>query len=133
ALKVVSESIRELFGGELGAFLDETGTGTVFGGIRRLLSEQIDRGSAVEQDVLRMLAVEREPLSISQLIANLGPRIGLGAVLEATEALLRRSLVERAETGSPAAFTLQSVVLEYVTDGLVESISDEITRGRRVL
>jgi transcriptional regulator with XRE-family HTH domain len=133
ALKVVGESIRELFGGELGAFLDETGTGTVFRGIQRLLSEQIDRSWAVEQDVLRVLAVEREPLSISQLIANLGPRIDRGAVLQAAEALLRRSLVERAETGRPAEFTLQSVVLEYVTDRLVENIGDEIARGRPVL
>jgi hypothetical protein len=39
ALKVVGESIREVFGGELGAFLNEPESPTVFGGIRRLLDE----------------------------------------------------------------------------------------------
>ena len=133
ALKVVGESIRELFGGELGAFLDEVGSDTVFGGIRRLLAEQLDRSSSMEQKVLRVLAVEREPVSIAQLVAELGGRLGRGDVLEAAEALLRRSLVERAETAGPAAFTLQSVVLEYVTDRLVEEVVDEITLGQPVL
>jgi hypothetical protein len=132
ALKVVGESIRELFGGQLEAFLDEAGSGTLFGGIRRLLTEQIERSSALEQSVLRVLAVEREPVSITQLIAEIGSRVGRGAVLEATESLLRRSLVERADgadTRGHAAFTLQSVVLEYVTDRLVEEVSREIASG----
>ena len=129
ALKVIGELIRELFGGELEAFLDESGSGTLFGGIRRLLAEQIERSSPLEQSVLRVLAVEREPLSISQLIGDVGSRVGRGTVLEAIEALLRRSLVERAEatdTRGHAAFTLQSVVLEYLTDRLVEDVSEEI-------
>jgi hypothetical protein len=78
ALKVVGESIRELFGGQLEAFLDEAGSGTLFGGIRRLLSEQIERSSALEQSVLRVLAVEREPVSISHLIGEVGRELGVG-------------------------------------------------------
>src|SRR5262245_4707977 len=132
ALKVVGESIREVFGGDLGAFLQESGSGTVFGGIRRLLAEQLERSSALEQHVLRVLAVEREPVTLAELLAELGPRVRRGAILEAIEALRRRSLVERAETGGPAAFTLQSVVLEHVTDRLVEDVADEIARGEPV-
>ncbi|HYY88405.1 MAG TPA: helix-turn-helix domain-containing protein, partial [Chloroflexota bacterium] len=130
ALKVVGDRIRELFGGGLAAFLSQAGALTVFGDIRRLLSEQLERSSALEQRVLNMLAVEREPVSMAQLIADLGPRVGRGAVLEAAESLLGRSLVERAETPGPAAFTLQSAVLEYVTDRLVETVAEEIERGR---
>ena len=130
ALKVVGESIREVFGGELGAFLNEPESPTVFGGIRRVLDEQFERSSTVEQKVLRVLAVEREPVSIAHLLAVLGPRHGRGVVLEAVEALRRRSLVERADAAGAAAITLQSVALEYVTDGLVERIADEISRGR---
>ncbi len=130
ALKLVGESIRQVFGGDIGAFLHESGSGTVFGGIRRLLAEQIERGSALEQNALRVLAVAREPVTIAELIAELGPRAGRGAVVEAVEALRRRSLVERSQTTTAAAFTLQSVVLEYVTDRLVEEVCDEIARGQ---
>jgi WD40 repeat protein/transcriptional regulator with XRE-family HTH domain len=133
ALKVVGESIRELFGGEIGPFLEEAGASSVFGGIRRLLSEQVERSSASEHHVLRVLAVEREPVHLKGLLTALGARMSRGAVLEAIEALRRRSLVERAETAGAAAFTLQSVVLEYVTDRLVDEACDEIARGQPVL
>jgi len=132
ALKVVGESIREVFGGDIAAFLDGPGSITIYGGIRRLLAEQIERSSPLEKTMLRVLAVEREPVTLGELIVDLGPSVGRGAVLEAVEALRRRSLVERAETANAAAFTLQSVVLEYVTDRLAEDVSEEIVRARPV-
>ncbi len=100
ALKVVGETIRELFRGDIGTFLPEAGDGNVFAGIRRLLAEQVDRSSALEQQVLRLLAVDGEPVSIGQIIAELGPSVGRGAALEAVEALRRRSLAERADARS---------------------------------
>jgi WD40 repeat protein/transcriptional regulator with XRE-family HTH domain len=133
ALKVVGETIRQVFAGEVGAFLEQPGGATVFGGIRRLLAEQIDRGSALEQHVLRVLALARERVTLADLLAALDSRGNRGAVLEAVEALRRRSLVERADTAGPAAFALQSVVLEYVTDGLVADASEEIERGEPLL
>jgi WD40 repeat protein/DNA-binding XRE family transcriptional regulator len=130
ALKVVGESIRELFGGEIDSFLEEAGASNVFGGIRRLLGDQVTRGSALEQQVLHLLAVAREPVTLAELLDALGPSAGRGAMLEAVEALRRRSLVERAETPGVAAFTLQSLVLEYLTEQLVEIVADEIARGQ---
>src|SRR5207245_7432369 len=133
ARKAGGDSISQGVGRDIGMFLEQSGAGTVFGGIRRLLAEQIERSSALEQEVLRVLAVEREPVTVAELIAALGPRLGRGTVVQAVEALRRRSLVERAETAGRAAFTLQSVVLEYVTDRLVEEVVNEIARGQPVL
>jgi hypothetical protein len=95
ALKVVAESIRELFVSDIGAFLEYMDASSIFGGIRRLVSEQVERSSALEQQVLRMLAVDREPVGIGEIIGELGPSVGRGSALEAIEALRRRSLVER--------------------------------------
>ncbi len=61
----------------------------------------------------------------------MAPTSGRSAVIEAIETLRRRSLVERGERG--ATFTLQSMVLEYVTDRLVETVADEIARGQPAL
>src|SRR5947209_6103613 len=133
ALKMVGETIREVFAGDIAAFLEEGSDRGIFGGIRRLLAEQVERSSALEQQVLRLLAIEREPVSLGAVLGALGPRVGRAIVLEAVESLRRRSLVERTETGGPTAFTLQSVVLEYVTDGLVEVVADEIGRGQPAL
>jgi len=129
ALKIVGETIRSVFGGDIRSFLTETGSGLVIGGIKRLLAEQFARSSPLEQEVLGALAVARECVTIGDLMADLGPRTGRAALVEAIEALRYRSLVERAETDGSPAFTLQSVVLEYVTERLVESVSDEVRRG----
>jgi WD40 repeat protein/transcriptional regulator with XRE-family HTH domain len=133
ALKLIGEAIRELFGHQLRAFLNNQGTGAVFGGVRRLLAEQVDRSTALEHSVLRSLAVEREPVSITVLTQAIAARVGQSAGLEAVEALVRRSLIERAETSDGMTFRLQSVVLEYVTDRLVEEVSNEIGRAQPVL
>jgi hypothetical protein len=46
------------------------------------------------------------------LLAELGRRIGRGAVIEALEALRRRSLIERSDSGT--GLSLHPVVREYV-------------------
>src|SRR5262249_6544586 len=70
---------------------------------------------------------EREPAALAELAADLSPRIGRGAVLEAAEGLRRRSLLERSVRGS--LFALHSVVLEYVTEELVEDVAQELASG----
>jgi hypothetical protein len=133
ALKIVGETIRQVYDGDMPAFLaDVTATyGTVFGGIRRLLDAQVERLSPIEHEVLKRLAVEREPIGLAELARDLAPSVGRSTVVEAIETLRRRSLVERGERGS--TFTLQSMVLEYVTDRLVETVADEIGRGQPVV
>src|SRR5712692_3996743 len=126
ALLVVGETIRSVFGGAIAAFLAEGEA--VFGDIRRLLDGHVARLSAPERAVLDWLAVEREPVAFGTLVADLGPAVPRGAALEALEALGRRSLLEQGEQG--ATFTLQPVVLEHVTERLVERLADEIVGGQ---
>src|SRR5205807_952363 len=60
ALKVVAETISDLFAGAIGPFLKQSVV--IFGSIEELLAEQVARLSTVEQTVLRSLAIAREPL-----------------------------------------------------------------------
>ena len=126
ALKIVAETIVELFGGEIAAFL--AGGELIFGSVRELLAEQFARLSAVEQTVLLWLAILREPVSIEELLSVLGAPLPRMHVLEAVEALRRRSLVERGHRRG--SFTLHSVVLEYATARLIAEAASEIEQGR---
>ena len=126
ALKVVGETIQQVFGGAIATFLNEVGSPT-FGGIRHLLDSQIERLSELEQNVLRWLAVEREPGTVADLARDLGSTVRRGPLVEAVEALRRRSLIDWSE--SAMALTLQPVVLEYLTDRLVETANDELENG----
>src|SRR5437016_692327 len=126
ALGVVAETIADLFGGAIEPFLS---AGTIlFGSITHLLEEQWERLSALEQTLLSWLAIQREPVSIADLNALLVARLARGQVFEAVDGLRRRSLVERGQRAG--SFTLQSVVLEFVTGRLVEEASKEIQQGR---
>ena len=121
ALKIMGQAIVDLFAGEIVPFL-QSGE-LIFNGIRMVLRQQVARLTLLEQMLLTWLAVAREWTSLDALLSLLAPRPTRGRVLEALEALWRRSLIERGEGGS---FTLQSVVMEYVTDALIEQLSEEI-------
>jgi len=125
ALKVVGVTVQQVFGGDIATFLAEAaaGSGLIYGGIRRLIDAQMQRLSPLELDVLRWLAVERDPVTFAELAADVDS-LGRSVLIEVIDALRRRSLVERIEPGSK--FTLQSVVLEHVTASLVEAVADEI-------
>ena len=129
ALRVVGETIRELFGGSVADYLDyaTAAPGVMVGGLRELLDVQMQRLSDTEQELLRRMAVAREPVGVAELAADLGPRIGRAATLEAAEGLRRRSLLERTEGGR--LFGLHSVVLEYVTEQLIEDVAQELASG----
>ncbi|MFL5657030.1 MAG: NB-ARC domain-containing protein, partial [Ktedonobacteraceae bacterium] len=126
ALNIVAQTIVELFGGEIAAFLEQGEV--VFGSVRELLDEQFVRLSALEQSALLWLAIVREPVNLDELLALPGAPKPRGQVLEAVDRLSRRSLIERGKR--PGSFTLQAVVLEYATARLITEAASEIEQGR---
>jgi hypothetical protein len=124
ALKIVAQVVSDLFSGDLDRFLEEGEL--IFNGIRPMLRQQVGRLTPLEHLLLTWLAVLREWTTLDTLSQVLHPRVRRSQVLEALEALSRRSLLER---GQQASFSLQSVVMEYLTDELGERFSKEIVRG----
>jgi transcriptional regulator with XRE-family HTH domain len=124
ALKIVAQAVSDLFSGELERFLQEGEP--IFNGIRPVLRQQVGRLTPLEHLLLTWLAVLREWTPLETLARVLHPRVLRAQLLEALEALRRRSLVER---GQQASFGLQSVVMEYLTDELGERLAEEIVRG----
>ncbi|NET47798.1 MAG: hypothetical protein F6K09_03540 [Merismopedia sp. SIO2A8] len=120
ALKIVAATIRSVFSGDVAAFL--TYGSVVFGDIWDLLDQQFNRLSEIEQTVMRWLAINRDWTSLSELRADIVPAISHRALLEAVESLKGRSLIET----SPVGITQQAVVMEYMTERLVEQFHHEI-------
>jgi len=126
ALKIVARTIVELFDGQITLFLEQGEV--VFGGVRALLDQQYARLSALEQSVLLWLAILREGVNLQELLAVLATPLSPATVLEAVEALDRRSLIERGQR--QGSFTLHSVVLEYATAQLIAETSREIQHSQ---
>jgi WD40 repeat protein/transcriptional regulator with XRE-family HTH domain len=124
ALKIVGQVVFDLFAGDLDRFLAEGEL--VFNGVRPVLRQQVGRLTPLEHLLLTWLAVLREWTPLDTLAQVLHPRVLRAQLLEALEALRRRSLLER---GQQASFSLQSVVMEFLTTTLCERLAEEIVLG----
>ena len=124
ALKIAAAIVRDLFGGDLGAFLKEAPV--TLHTLHLLLENQFEHLSDLERDVLFWLAIERDPVSLEVLRADLLGTISKNDLLPALLSLRRRSLIERGDSG--AVFHLQPVLLEFITDHIVKQVSEEIVR-----
>jgi WD domain, G-beta repeat/NB-ARC domain len=123
ALKLVATTVQKLFGGDIQAFL-ASGTG-VFSNLQDLLAQQFDRFSPLQQQVMYWLAINREGVIPARLQAEFLPAITLPTLLAALETLHDRSSIETTERG----LTQQPVIMEYVTQRLIEQIEREIITG----
>ena len=129
ALKMVATTIQELFDGDIAQFLEQ-GT-VVFGDISNLLDQQFERLSALEKQTMFCVAINREWVSITELRDDIIPAVSVQALLEALESLQLRSLIEKATPAltqrHSVSFTQQPVVMEYVTERLIEQVCQEIS------
>lgn len=127
ALKIIATTIQELFDGDVSLFLEQSTLvlGDVLG---NLLHQQFERLSVLEKDVLYHLAIAQQPVSFSELkqvIRNFAARSDL---IGALQSLGRRSLLERDRRPEEeeAVFSLQPVVMKYVTTRFTEQVCREM-------
>jgi WD40 repeat protein/transcriptional regulator with XRE-family HTH domain/DNA-binding transcriptional regulator GbsR (MarR family) len=125
ALKLVAAATLEIFNGKIAEVLHYVKQGIlVFDDTRDLLKRQCERLSAIEQEVMLWLAINRGPMSISELAQEIVTVVSKQKLPEALTSLLRRSLIEK----SAERFSLQPVVMEYFTERLVEQACEEINK-----
>ncbi|MEM9213315.1 MAG: BTAD domain-containing putative transcriptional regulator [Cyanobacteria bacterium P01_F01_bin.150] len=120
SLQIISSSIRDIFDGEISLFLEEDTL--LFNGARKLLEVQFERLSSLEKTVMTWLAINRDWTTIAELKADIYPSCYKTKLLEALESLCWRSLIQRRGN----AYTQQPVIMEYVTDQLIEQVSEEL-------
>ena len=121
ALQLVSGTIREVFLGDITKFLKEGMA--VFGDVHDLLDQQFHRLSVPEKEILYWLAIEREMISLNSLSENIVRQVSKATLLKTIASLQRRYMLE---ISNSAYFTLQPVIMQYVTDDLIEKICNEI-------
>lgn len=124
ALKMVAAANLELFDGRIAGVLEyvEQG-GLVFEDIYSLVEGQFNRVSETEREVMYWLAINREPVSLSELNKDMSAAALRQKLPAAIESLLRRSLAEK----NANRFSLQPTVMEYARERFVELLCEEIT------
>jgi WD40 repeat protein len=123
ALKIVACAIEELFAGNVTKFVEFLQTQTiVFDDIRDLLDRQFDRLTDAEREVMMWLAIEREFVDLAELQADLISPPAQRRLPETLRLLARKSLIET----QGKQFTQQPVVMEYITEKIVERVTFEL-------
>ena len=120
ALDIVAKHIHWTFGGSISRFLREGKN--VFGDLQDLLNWHFNRLSESEKEIMYWFAINREPISIESLKENILLQNSREQVAETLQLLGRRLPIERTTMG----FTLQPVLIEYMTKQLIRQIYDEI-------
>jgi len=125
ALKAIATMIQEVFDGNVAEFLSQS-TLVLGDRLRTLLQQQFNRLCELEKELVYWLAIEREPVSLSRLQANLHVPPAASFVVEALASLERRSLLEKVMPVDRVLYALQPLVMKYVTEELIEQVLDEI-------
>ncbi|MEM8638857.1 MAG: NB-ARC domain-containing protein [Cyanobacteria bacterium P01_G01_bin.54] len=120
ALELAARHIEDVFFGDLGEFL-QSGR-PVFNDLRELLDWHFNRLTAAEKAVIQWLAINREPATLAGLRDDLVLPNAKAALTSTLQTLQRRLPLERNQT----AFGLQPVLIEYLTEQIIEQACQEI-------
>lgn len=113
ALTIIATTIQELFGGRVEDFLSQS---TLFlGDFTYLLHQQFNRLSRLERKVMSWLAQQGTPVTLVQLRQGIEADIALSDLMKVLESLGRRSLMDKVKSNDEILFTLQPMVMKYVT------------------
>ncbi len=125
ALNIVASGVQELFDGDLKELFPYMQQGWLqFDDINDILARQFDRLSMAEQEVMYWLAINREPVSHVELMEDIVSVTVKQQLLDALKSLARRCLIERNEK----RWLLQPVVMEYVTNRLIQQVCHEVVQ-----
>ena len=120
ALELTARHIQEVFFGDISTFLQEGRP--VFKDLSELLDWHFKRLSVAEKEILYWLAIDREPVTFLDLKDDIvfpQAKISLSSTLQS---LQKRLPLDRART----RFTLQPVLIEFITENLVNRVGEEI-------
>jgi WD40 repeat protein len=127
-LKLIAQDIREFYAGNIAQFLADDNA-HLPKQLQDILAEQFERLSSLEQELLYWLAIEREPVSRKELEEDIIHFDHKRNVRESLRSLQRRDLIETTRQTHPSQevlYILGDVIMEYVTERLIEQIAEEI-------
>lgn len=116
ALMIVSETIKEVYQGNLSAFLKQKLL--ISREIGKLLEQHFSRLSNLEKELIYRLTVNPVPLALTDLLGKVSSSSSKQALIETVCSLIRRSLIE-VSNSNPVLFAVKPLIKEYITHRLL--------------
>ncbi|MDE5085405.1 MAG: NB-ARC domain-containing protein [Trichodesmium sp. St18_bin1] len=123
AVKIISAMVQELYASQVGDFIKNT---LLIGNIRSLLDQPFQRLSVPEKDLMYWLALEQQPINLSQLQKRILLPLSASEFLETVGSLGRRSLIQKSQKQHQTYFSLQPVIMKYVIEQFVFQVDEEL-------
>jgi WD40 repeat protein len=120
-LRIMANTIVNSFHGRIDIFLNANQF--IYGKIADVLQSQLDRLSTLERVIIYQLAIYREPILLAKIEAHLQPLGHNFALIQTIDSLQQRSLLEVTQS---QRYTLQNVVMEFMTAAMIQSLITEI-------
>lgn len=121
-LEMVAKYIRNIFQGGIADFLRLSQP--IFDDLAQVLHHHFRRLSDYEQEIVYWLAINRDPVSLDALREDILDPSAKSQLADTLQSLQRRWALE--QTGS--SFTLQPVLMEYVTTHLITQVANELSQ-----
>jgi WD40 repeat protein len=123
ALKMIAPLIKDFAAGSISELAELIAQNRfIFHDIYDILERQFERISELEMEVMYWLAINREPVKLTELQSDFFQSELQPELLKALISLQRRSLIERDSSG----FSQQPVIMEYAIQKLVASFERAI-------
>jgi NB-ARC domain len=127
ALQIVASVIQELFNGSVREYLRHNTI--VLGDISDLLAQQFFRLSPLEKEIIYWLAINRQPTLLSKLQSDILSPVSTSILIEVLTSLGRRYLIEKYAENVEIFFTLQPMVMKFVSNQFVNQLCNEVSTG----
>lgn len=124
-LKMVATTIANLFQGNLGEFVNQDII--IFGDIKKLLEEHLNRLSEPERKVIKWLAIEKELYLNDTVKEGILSYISKAELIEVLESLGNRSLIYK----KASSFQLQPIFRIYLHEQLIQQ-ADPIAIAKEI-
>ena len=112
-LKIVATTILNVFAGHVSNFL-EMEAFTV--DLDRILDWQFERLSSLEKQIVSVIAMTSNAITIRELQEQLQPKVSPSELIKAIQSLLMRSLITRLMNEKEPFFTLHPLLKKYIKD-----------------
>ncbi|NET16982.1 MAG: hypothetical protein F6K08_31295, partial [Okeania sp. SIO1H6] len=126
ALELAAHHIKKVFARNIANFLSKGKP--IFANIKQLLDWHFERLSDDEKEILYWLAIHREPISITNLELDILTKTAQEKISDTFDSLQIKLPLEKSKYGN--CFTLQPVLIEYITEKLITTVCQEIETGK---
>ena len=126
-LELSAVFIKDKYNGDIAAFLDQEQHLLATSMEDDLLNWHFQRLNPAEKEIIYWLAINREPVSVSELLEDVLSTSKLQQIENNIQSLKRKIPLETiVETSTEYKYTLQPVLIEYITKQFINQIIDEI-------